>query len=45
MEKFFSGQVKHSQKKNTTQQEDNIAEDGPPKKFPKGVVLGKDGKP
>ncbi|KAI9869626.1 MAG: hypothetical protein M1830_005276 [Pleopsidium flavum] len=45
MEKFFSTQVKQLEKKNNTQQEDHVAEDETPKKFPKGVVLGKDGKP
>ena len=49
MDKFFSEQIKQSEgKKNDaeTQPRDNgVTDDEAPKKFPKGVVLGKDGKP
>ena len=52
MEKFFAEQVRRSeQKTDSTQQKqqqgDTVASSGDeqPKKIPKGVVLGKDGKP
>ncbi|MCJ1254150.1 hypothetical protein MMC24_001964 [Lignoscripta atroalba] len=47
MEKFFSGQVKSARVDDdkTKQAEDNAVDEAAPKKLPKGVVLGKDGKP
>lgn len=50
MDKFFSDHIRQSQKTKsgdkTQQRDDGVAGDEPPKKkFPKGVVLGKDGKP
>jgi len=50
MDKFFSDQIRQSQKTKagdkTQQPDDGVNGDEPPKKkFPKGVVLGKDGKP
>ena len=49
MDKFFSEQLKKGEQGSGKQQErqgDQVAIAGEaPKKFPKGVVLGKDGKP
>ena len=42
MDKFFSEATKG---KGKAPQEQKESEDAAPKKFPKGVVLGKDGKP
>lgn len=50
MEKFFTGQAKRSQPSSSAQSDSSPERDEgdapvPPKAVPKGVVLGKDGKP
>lgn len=49
MDKFFSDQIRQSKKTKADDKpqprDDGVTGDEAPKKFPKGVVLGKDGKP
>ena len=46
MDKFFAAQAKKKPQENVAPSEQPVDENEPaPKKFPKGVVLGKDGKP
>ena len=49
MDKFFSDQIRQSNKTKAGDEiksrDDGVTGNEAPKKFPKGVVLGKDGKP
>ena len=49
MDKFFAQHIKHAEQKGGTEQSPADAvttrREEAPKKLPKGVVLGKDGKP